>query len=65
MQNSRYNNIPIGQLSGVIAAVYYNYNFLITCLQAERSPGDRGSQLIISSVCRSSLSSSGQYLICS
>ena len=64
MRNSRYN-IPNIATTGVIAAVHYDYNFFITCRHAERSPGDRGSQLIISSVWRSSLSSSGQNLICS
>ena len=39
--------------------------FRITCRQAERSPGDSGSQLIISSVWRNSSSSSGQWHICS
>lgn len=48
-----------------LAAIHYNYNLFITCLQAELIPGDRGSQLIIFSVWRSSLSSSGQYFICS
>ena len=39
--------------------------FFITCFQAERIPGERGSQAIVSRVWRSSLMSSGQYFICS
>jgi hypothetical protein len=42
-----------------------HYNFRITCRHAERSPGESGSQLIKSSVWRSSSSSSGQWRICS
>lgn len=37
-----------------------NYNFRITCRHAERNPGESGSQLIKSSVWRSSSSNSGQ-----